>query len=73
MITDKTGHQILQKRRCVMNLINFLKKTETLTAQYSKEQLILFIHELGRVFPEEQRADFLKIAGYYRSFSISEK
>lgn len=43
-----------------MNLTNFLKQTEVLTAQYSKEQLALFIHDFGRVLPEEQRDDFLR-------------
>lgn len=32
-----------------MNLINFLKQTDALTAQYSKEQLTAFIHDIGRV------------------------
>lgn len=43
-----------------MNLTNFLKQTDVLTAQYSTEQLISFIHEIGRVLPEEYREDFLK-------------
>lgn len=37
-----------------MNLIKFLKQTDTLTAQYSTEQLIAFIHEIGRV-PAQSR------------------
>lgn len=44
-----------------MNLTNFLKQTDTLTAQYSTEQLIAFIHEIGRVYPEHRREDFLEM------------
>ncbi len=44
-----------------MNLTNFLKQADALTAQYSTEQLIAFIHDIGRVFPEHRREDFLKI------------
>ena len=44
-----------------MNLTNFLKQTDTLTAQYSTEQLIAFIHGIGRVFPEHRREDFLEM------------
>lgn len=44
-----------------MNLTNFLKQADALTAQYSTEQLIAFIHDIGRVFPEHHREDFLKI------------
>ncbi|MBD5457339.1 MAG: hypothetical protein HDR27_02055 [Lachnospiraceae bacterium] len=43
-----------------MNLTNFLKQTDAITAQYSKEQLLLFIHDIGRVQPEHLREDFLK-------------
>ncbi len=43
-----------------MNLINFLKQTEAVTAQYSTEQLISFIHDIGRILPEQYREDFLK-------------
>lgn len=43
-----------------MNLTHFLKQTDTLTAQYSTEQLISFIHEIGRGFPEHRRDDFLE-------------
>ena len=49
-----------------MNLTNFLKQTDALTAQCSTEQLIAFIHEIGRGFPEHRREDFLemlKLAG----------
>ncbi|MDE7271782.1 MAG: hypothetical protein K2N95_01805 [Lachnospiraceae bacterium] len=42
-----------------MNLTNFLKQTDALTAQYSTDQLIAFIHEIGRVFPEHRREEFL--------------
>ena len=44
-----------------MNLTNFLKQTDALVAQYSTEQLIAFIHEIGRVFPEHRREDFLQM------------
>ncbi len=44
-----------------MNLTNFLKQTDTLTAQYSTEQLVAFIHEIGRVFPEHRREEFLEM------------
>lgn len=43
-----------------MNLTNFLRQTDAITAQYSKEQLISFIHDFGRVVPEHCREDFLK-------------
>lgn len=43
-----------------MNLINFLKQADALTAQYSKEQLTAFIHDIGRVLPEYRREDFLE-------------
>lgn len=43
-----------------MNLTNFLKKIDALTAQYSEDELISFIHETGRVLPEHHREDFLK-------------
>lgn len=42
-----------------MNLTNFLKQTDALTSQYSTEQLIAFIYDLGRVFPEHRREEFL--------------
>lgn len=44
-----------------MNLTNFLKQTDALTAQYSTEQLVAFIHDIGRVFPEHRREDFLEM------------
>jgi len=43
-----------------MNLISFLKQTDTITAQYTTEQLISFIHDVGRVLPEHCRENFLK-------------
>ncbi len=43
-----------------MNLTNFLKQTDALTAKYSTEQLIAFIHDIGRAFPEHCREDFLE-------------
>lgn len=44
-----------------MNLTNFLKLTDALTSQYSTEQLIAFIHDIGRVCPEHHREDFLEM------------
>ena len=43
-----------------MNLTNFLKQTDTLTAKYTAEQLGAFIHDIARVLPEMNREDFLK-------------
>lgn len=43
-----------------MNLTNFLRQTDAITAQYSTEQLISFIHDIGRILPEQNRDDFLK-------------
>lgn len=43
-----------------MNLTNFLKQTDTLTAQYSADQLRSFIRDIGRRMPEYDREDFLK-------------
>lgn len=43
-----------------MNLTNFLKQTDAITAQYSAAQLITFIHDIGRTLPEYCREDFLK-------------
>lgn len=43
-----------------MNLTNFLKQTDAIAAQYSSVQLIAFIHDIGRVLPEDKREDFLK-------------
>lgn len=50
-----------------MNLTNFLKQTDTLTSQCSTEQLISFIHGIGRICPEYRREDFLKILKSRRS------
>lgn len=44
-----------------MNLTNFLKQTDALAKQYGEEQLIAFIHEIGRVCPEHRREEFLKM------------
>lgn len=44
-----------------MNLTNFLKQTDALTAQYTTEQLIAFIHDIGRIYPEHRREDFLEM------------
>ncbi len=44
-----------------MNLTNFLKQTDALTAQYSAEQLVAFIHDIGRGFPEHRREYFLEM------------
>lgn len=43
-----------------MNLTNFLKQTDEITAQYSGEQLKAFIHDIGRILPEHCREDFLR-------------
>ena len=43
-----------------MNLTNFLKQIDALTEQYSTEQLLAFIHDVGRVLPEHCREDFLE-------------
>ena len=43
-----------------MNLTNFLKQTDALTAKYSTGQLIAFIHDIARTFPEYCREDFLE-------------
>ena len=43
-----------------MNLTNFLKQTDAITARYSAEQLISFIHDIGRVLPEYCREDYLE-------------
>ena len=42
-----------------MNLTNFLKQADEITARYTKSQLVSFIHDIGRVLPEECREDFL--------------
>ena len=42
-----------------MNLTNFLKQVDEITARYATDQLISFIHDIGRVLPEECREDFL--------------
>ena len=44
-----------------MNLTHFLKQTDAITSQYSTEQLIDFIHDIGRVCPEHRREDFLEM------------
>lgn len=43
-----------------MNLTSFLKQIDETALKCSKEQLLLFIHNVGRVLPETQRDDFLK-------------
>ncbi len=43
-----------------MNLTYFLKQTDAITAQCSAEQLISFIHDVGRALPEHCRENFLK-------------
>ncbi len=44
-----------------MNLTNFLKQTDAITSQYSTEQLIDFIHNIGRICPEHRREGFLEM------------
>ena len=43
-----------------MNLTNFLKQVDELSAQCSVRQLMAFVHETARVLPESGREDFLK-------------
>ena len=43
-----------------MNLTNFLKQIDSITVQYSSEQLSVFIHNMGRSLPEHYRENFLK-------------
>ena len=43
-----------------MNLTNFLKQIDKITASYSKEQLASFIRDCGRTLPEHLREEFLK-------------
>ena len=43
-----------------MNLTNFLRQTDSITAQYSAEQLSSFVHDIGRIMPERYREDFLE-------------
>ena len=42
-----------------MNLPTFLRKSDELTKQLSKEQLTVFIHEIARTLPEHKREIFL--------------
>lgn len=42
-----------------MNLMNFLSQTDAIASKYSAEQLSAFIHDIGRVLPEQNRDDFL--------------
>lgn len=44
-----------------MNLTNFLKQIDTITSKYSMEQLMDFIHDIGRVCPEHRREEFLEM------------
>ena len=44
-----------------MNLTNFLKQIDVLTSQYSTDQLIAFVHDIGRVCPEHCREGFLEM------------
>ena len=48
MLVGATRIFLQKTRRKGMNLTNFLKQTDALTAQYSTEQLIAFIHDIGR-------------------------
>ena len=43
-----------------MNLTNFLKQIEQLTAACNKEQLAAFIYDMGRTLPEQEREKFLE-------------
>ena len=42
-----------------MNLPTFLRKSDELTKQLSKDQLFAVIHEIARTLPEHQRNVFL--------------
>ena len=42
-----------------MNLPTFLRKSDEITKQLSKEQLIAVIHEIARTLPEHKREVFL--------------
>lgn len=59
--SSQLGKMVFAEWRTGMNLTNFLKQTDALTAQYSTEQPIAFIHEIGRVFPEHHREKFLEM------------
>ena len=54
------GYLYEKRRDNNMNLTNFLKQTDSLTAKYTAEQLRMFIHDIARVLPERHREDFLK-------------
>ena len=43
-----------------MNLTNFLKQVEQLTAACNKEQLAAFIYDIGRTLPEQNRENYLE-------------
>lgn len=42
-----------------MNLTSFIKQVDAYALECSKEQLADFIHDIGRVLPENKRIDFL--------------
>ena len=42
-----------------MNLPTFLRKSDELTQQLSKDQLLAVIHEIARTLPEHKREIFL--------------
>lgn len=43
-----------------MNLTNFLNQMDAITVLYSASQLASFVHDIGRILPEDQREDFLR-------------
>lgn len=43
-----------------MNLTCFLKQVDAMIEKCSDEQLVTFIHDIGRTLPEKNRKDFLK-------------
>ena len=43
-----------------MNLPGFLKQVDEMTSECTAKQLAEFVHELARILPESQRADFIK-------------
>ena len=54
-----------------MNLPTFLRKSDELTKQLSKEQLTTVIHEIARTLPEHKREIFLDtLTAAYQSTAI---
>lgn len=47
-----------------MNLPTFLRKSDELAKQLSKDQLLAVIHEIARTLPEHKREIFLDTLNY---------